>query len=1320
MKRERGQALILVLILLAVGAVMIIPFLQMASTAVKSRQMYGQYINEDFAADAAIEYGMWRLKYEPGFVEGLPAGVESPPFYITLNGVEASTTIVAQVQAGELSGQPLASRAQNEVYRVTKTFIATSTYATFAADGFESASGSGGTGTWIDSWTLSGDYQFRNYGSYEGTYHLMLRGDDNQTPGDGRAQRTVDLSGSTGLGPFLNFWARVESFESSDTARVKVSTNGTNWDELNVFNYQDSDNQWHLYQYDLSSYGRPSSFYLAFETTLSSNHDYLHIDAVGFSSSEEATIIQPGVITDYTYYVTIQCLDPNGGTDLNNRDLDRIIDILPERGASSGDYLQYIPGSTSWDSAVYESFAFDGFESGSGAGGTGAWNGNWVLSGDYYFSTDGEYEGNYHLRLRGDDNQTPGDGRAQRTVNLSGSTGVGPFLYFWARMNALESGDTVAVKVSTNGVDWDVLEVFDENDDDNIYHLHQYDLNSYNRPSTLYVAFETNMNSTEDYFYVDNVEFSNYEEGVAGEWPMPPFDPTYIHNSGSGSSLHQELTWDFENAGYEDVDFAYGEIRTLSFRARAALTEGVYCNEIQTAISSYQDSDIVNGTTAKITVGNPAQTSCSGGLLTIDKTADPLILYPDEETTVTYTIDLENVDTVPVRIYQIEDWLPSTGSSVSSESFVYVDNSAYGYIIGRSSLPVMFYDNFNRPDSNTVSYWTDSDGSGSNVAIDNNSVRLTIPSETYYGNQFLVTATSGIGDMTSSSRRSALRFTALSNQTVTKIRVYLQTEQGTSPTYRYGLQGNSGGDPSGTWLGASQQGYGDLTATTTGWQTITLNQPVSLTAGTVYHIVVRYQSGTINSSNYIALRQSTPQNLTLPYNGASDPNSSTLWYSSGYWSTQGYQPLYLLETATPTYEGDPYETTTDQSVYGVNYSGENLTISGGDQPVDTIGFYVKKNSSTNPADDLYYQIRDSTDAVVRSGTLVTKTVITTAYSWHDASLSSPLTLTNGATYRVNLYSPNSNATYYYQVLRNDNTNDATYNGRNYKGTASIHCSSVNSGSSWTNSDQYDIPFRLRTTPNASITQYSISTVGYTGIVFNYTYWRGGSSGTNPQLKVEWKPHSSGTWNTLATHTLTSSTPAPQSWNLPAEANNTSIDIRFTDITVSTREARVDDVKVTSNVPINMTPVCMPDDNEDSDFFTESWHSETQYRRWELDWDFEDYPNQSDPVWNIGSLCQGYPFADYDPYLELQPGETFEIVFQATVTLSASGSYYDEVFVRINEDYYDNDWLYSWPTGEVSVPQYDLQSETLHSILRANAMLTRTGHWWRSWHWWRHR
>lgn len=84
-------------------------------------------------------------------------------------------------------------------------------------------------------------------------------------------------------------------------------------------------------------------------------------------------------------------------------------------------------------------------------------------------------------------------------------------------------------------------------------------------------------------------------------------------------------------------------------------------------------------------------------------------------------------------------------------------------------------------------------------------------------------------------------------------------------------------------------------------------------------------------------------------------------------------------------------------------------------------------------------------------------------------------------------------------------------------------------------------------------------------------------------------------------------------------------------------------------------------------------------------------------------------------LVLQPGKTLEIKFQAEGTLTYSGSYFNEVFVKINEGGHwgeDDEWMYSWPTGTIIVPQYDLQATTLNEVLRANAMLSQWGHWWR--------
>ncbi|MFC2070844.1 hypothetical protein ACFLTB_06725 [Chloroflexota bacterium] len=317
MKKEFGQIYVLVLILMGMGALMITAMLQAVNTIMPSRQMYGEFIMEDYAADAAVEYGMWRLKHEDGFAESLPIGEESDPFYVTLNGVTANATVSSQALEIPLSGQELAGRAEDVIFfKVDKTVVATTTFLTLATDDFESGGSSGGTGNWTSSWNLSGDSEvlYDYWGAHDGTYHLRLRGDDYPPPGDGYAQREVDLSGSTGLGPYVQFWARVNNFESEDNDKVdvKASTNGVDWDIIETFDNDDDDNQYHLHQYDLSSYGAPSTFYIAFELTGDHSSDIFYLDDIRFTNSAETTVVEPDVITQYTYYISFECMDPDG------------------------------------------------------------------------------------------------------------------------------------------------------------------------------------------------------------------------------------------------------------------------------------------------------------------------------------------------------------------------------------------------------------------------------------------------------------------------------------------------------------------------------------------------------------------------------------------------------------------------------------------------------------------------------------------------------------------------------------------------------------------------------------------------------------------------------------------------------------------------------------------------------------------------------------------------------------------------------------------------------------------------------------------------
>ncbi len=141
-----------------------------------------------------------------------------------------------------------------------------------AFDDFESESWSGGTG-WLDSWSTSGDVRLRDSDSpHSGSFHVRLR------RSTGYFERSVDLSGQGGV--HLRFWSKVRSFENSDQANVRVSSDGSNWTVVKTFTSADSDNTYHPYDIDLSSVTMSSRFYVAFDAEMSSRGDYWFVDDV--------------------------------------------------------------------------------------------------------------------------------------------------------------------------------------------------------------------------------------------------------------------------------------------------------------------------------------------------------------------------------------------------------------------------------------------------------------------------------------------------------------------------------------------------------------------------------------------------------------------------------------------------------------------------------------------------------------------------------------------------------------------------------------------------------------------------------------------------------------------------------------------------------------------------------------------------------------------------------------------------------------------------------------------------------------------------------
>jgi len=115
-KREGGQAFILVLILLAIGAMLVIPALQLTGTTLKSSQIVTRQARALYAADAAQEYVVWKLRWDNW---GQDFTTENPEGYATLDccGVSVNISVIMRAVVSQ-GGVTLAG---DDLIQPTKT-----------------------------------------------------------------------------------------------------------------------------------------------------------------------------------------------------------------------------------------------------------------------------------------------------------------------------------------------------------------------------------------------------------------------------------------------------------------------------------------------------------------------------------------------------------------------------------------------------------------------------------------------------------------------------------------------------------------------------------------------------------------------------------------------------------------------------------------------------------------------------------------------------------------------------------------------------------------------------------------------------------------------------------------------------------------------------------------------------------------------------------------------------------------------------------------------------------------------------------------------
>jgi hypothetical protein len=318
------------------------------------------------------------------------------------------------------------------------------------------------------------------------------------------------------------------------------------------------------------------------------------------------------------------------------------------------------------------------------------------------------------------------------------------------------------------------------------------------------------------------------------------------------------------------------------------------------------------------------------------------------------------------------------------------------------------------------------------------------------GNRQWSTASESIGSMTATTSVTAMRFTAQASKSITNILVYIQTVAG-SPAYRFGIETSTTDYlPSTTYVGGPSN-YAVSTPTAAGWLNLTLPSAAPLTAGIVYHITVRYDSGTIGGSNYIALRRmGTVPNMFRPKENVIDPWLNTI---SGT-TIQNRDPVFVLKYSDNSFESMPYDTASAHNIYGANWFSEKWTQNG-NQVIVGVNIPLVKTGTTPGS--LYVVLRCDTDSQDIATIVIPQSEITTTLQWYEKYFDSPVTLVNGKNYRLILRSPSSTSSNYFtcRSLSTLQSGELTYEGTN-----AVYSSSTNSGSSWTETGTRDLTYIL--------------------------------------------------------------------------------------------------------------------------------------------------------------------------------------------------------------------------------------------------------------------
>lgn len=285
-------------------------------------------------------------------------------------------------------------------------------------------------------------------------------------------------------------------------------------------------------------------------------------------------------------------------------------------------------------------------------------------------------------------------------------------------------------------------------------------------------------------------------------------------------------------------------------------------------------------------------------------------------------------------------------------------------------------------------------------------------------------------------------------------------------TFTFELQSNGSNNyPSGTVLARTT----GIRPTGDGALSYAMN--ASLTANQIYHVVIT------NTDSSPSTNWSSPNTLmsrVLPWDGTVGNRGAV--YENGAWkpwtstdnefNTAGsnyvngaHVPL-MLSWSDGTNTGDPYYSAAisgGAKFYGSNKAGEYIVWNNPTVTISKVGVSVGKSGSPGA---LIYHLEKVGSGDLATGTIATAAQIGSIPTWVYATLSSPVTLQQGQTYRLWCESPSSSSSsYYYQYIPYGENNPSTWIAAGWGGSQS--CYTTSSGSSWSTTPNFDFVFSLR-------------------------------------------------------------------------------------------------------------------------------------------------------------------------------------------------------------------------------------------------------------------